>query len=167
MHAVFYITGMRRECEEYLKFLETRFLLLPFENPRLHPSLKDKDGSILARGEEPMLLGIRYGIFGTYEAIFPENEKNKVLTLLRFNKEVHSFSSEVRNGRLKNAFLNAGVKLKIASLRKAMGLEKPEFEEDKSIWIPEYVEKHVRIIPVGIRKDAVHEFPNGVIKEAL
>ena len=85
MHAVFFIMGIREEVDLFLKWASTRQVLYPFENPDLVPNgPKDANGNLLKKGHLPLDVGIRYGLFGTYEATFPEEAKDQVLTMLRF-----------------------------------------------------------------------------------
>lgn len=161
MHAVFYITGVRKHVDEFLHWAETRDLFMSFENPNLNPAVKDNNGNILAKGKQPINMGIRYGLFGTYEAIFSEEEMDKVLTTLRFQETVKEFNHA-------DIITTAKIKLKIAALRKALGLEKiPKFKEDHSIFFPDHLYKFVKIIPIGIRRDKVMQFETGLIHEAL
>lgn len=159
MHAVFYAVGIRSEVDKWLQWVETRWTLLPFDNPELNPEgPKDEKGNLLRSGFLPVNVGIRYGLGGTFEAIFPENDKDKALTLLRFNQPYEG------KGTLSKIKLG----IEHAVIRKAFGLEEiPKFEIDTSLKMPEDIGKHVRIIPLGVRYDDFMVFPNGLAHEAL
>lgn len=162
MHLIFYPVGIRKVVDEWIKWVETRLVPLAFENPKLVPEgPKDKDGNLLAKGFFNTNIGIRYGVFGTYEAVFPENCKDAVLTLFRANDGYKGFTKF-------SSFDNLKVKAKIESLRIALGLEKiPEFQLDKRIALPDGIGNDIRIIVIGVRYDRVHDFPNGLRHEAL
>ncbi len=161
MHAVFYIVGVRVAVDEFLRWAETRTCFMSFENPKMNTEMKDTNGNILSKGKLPVNLGVRYGLFGTYEAIFPEEDMDKVLTLLRFHHQVKGFTDP-------GLMMTAKIKVRIATLRKALNLDKiPDFNINDGLFLPENIGKHIRVIPIGVRRDRVQQMDNGLIHEAL
>ncbi len=163
MHAVFFATGKKEVVDKFLKWLETRMCYVFVKNPKLTPSLKNANGDILKEGWQPLEVGLRYGVFGTYELVFPETSKDAFLSLLDFKKEVMGFNDY-------SQITNQIIKIKIKSLQKLLGLSPiPEFSVDKSILLPEDLKGDgMRIIPIGVRYDRLDlEFPNSLIHEAI
>ena len=151
------MNGKKELVDKFIKYLETRIFLLPFENPNLNPSLKDGNGNILARGAQPIYGVLRYGLFGTWEYIFPQESKDAVLTLLNFQNEV---KAENNPSKLK-------MKARLKAIQLALALDKtPEFKIDHSILMPDGLIDHIRFIPLGVRYDTVGEI-KGVIHEKL
>ena len=131
MHAVFYILGKKNRVETFLKWLETRVFYYKVKNPKLTPLLKDAKGNILVEGMQPVEAGLRYGIFGTWEFIFPKESMHDVLTFLKFNQKVEGFTEHDWISNLK-------VELKIKTMQKVMGLDKiPEFNISKGMLCPD------------------------------
>jgi len=162
MHVVFYAFGIRRHVDEFLKWLETRVVMMPFENPNLNPAgPKDQNGNLLRSGFIPINVGVRYGFFGTYEAIFPESAKDEVLTVLHANQKINSFSNQ-------NFWYNFQANAKVAWMRKALSLKKvPEYKEKNTLFISDEVKKNVTIVVVGVRYDKEATLPNGLKHEGL
>jgi hypothetical protein len=167
MHAVFYLVGIKRCVDEVIQWLETRNFMLPFENPDLNPAgPKNAQGDLLRKGT--MLIGsqLRPGLFGTWEYVFPEPEKDVVLKTLRFNEPVQEFKPDALGGP--SLWSNAKIKVKIAAMRKLLGLEKiPDFDKSREFFMPKEAMVAVRFIPIGVRYDVTHKFSNGLIHEAL
>ena len=116
----------------------------------------------MVEGMQPVEAGLRYGIFGTWEFIFPKESMHDVLTFLKFNQKVEGFTEHDWISNLK-------VELKIKTMQKVMGLDKiPEFNISKGMLCPDDLFEGIRIIPLGVRYDkSDFEFPNGLIHEAV
>ena len=138
MHAHFFLRGIKQDVDLYIKFLETRTMMLPF---------MEKNGKKMV---QPIQGQLRYSIFGTWEYIFPENEKDAVLTTLGFHKPLHPNSKKFK------AAMNF--------LRMAMGLKKPpEFKTDKLMVMPQGL--YVSVIPIGVKYDKIETFNKGTDQE--
>lgn len=164
MHVVFAVSGVRRFVDEFFDWLDCRLYNLPFKNPNLIPSVKDKDGNILKEGHLIITGRVRYGIYGTYEVCIPEEYKDIMLTTLRFH-EKDFFPNITVKGRFKNKLGD----MEIATLRKLIGCEPaPEFKTDQVFPIPDDVMQNIRIIPIGVRYD-IKEWvsPTGLIHERI
>jgi len=159
MHAVFMLYGKKAMVDEFIKWLETRIFYLKFENPNLIPSgPKDATGNLLKEGFQPIDGQLRYGLFGTYEFIFPETSKDEVLATLDFHKEPYqnTFWDKIK------------MKSRLLMLRKALALEPiPEFKTNKTMLLPENIKKFISIIPLGVRYDPVRALPDGLVHEAI
>jgi len=163
MHAVFYLFGKKDIADRIIKWLETREYMLPFENPDMVPTgPKDAKGNLLRKGFMPIDPQLRYGFFGTWEYVFPENEKDRVLSALKFSKEFQGFTKE-------GWFDNAKVKARFKALQKLLGLEPiPEFNNVGNTLIPDPFMEHCRIIPIGVRYDRVAKIhKTGLVHEAI
>ena len=124
MHAYFITRGIKQDVDEFVKWLETRSLRLP---------LKDKDGK-----ESVIPLQASLRPVQLWEFVFPENEKDAVLTTLKFHEKPPADS--------------ISMKLKIAALRKMLGAEKiPEFKTDNRMLMPDF--PWVAITALGVRYD--------------
>lgn len=159
MHAVFMINGRLDDVAKFLKWMDTRMGMMPFKNPKLHPSMKDKNGNILAEGVQPIDMAIRHGLFGTWEMTFPEGHKDEVLTTLRFQHQPGA-------GTKYNQVL---LKAKLLALRKLLSCEPiPEFNTDKEMLLPDGLMENLRIIPIGVRYDEVREVGSfGLVHESI
>ncbi len=164
MHAVFWVSGVRRFVDELFDWLDCRFYPMAFRNPNLLPAAKDASGNILKEGNFLITARVRYGIYGTYEVCFPEEHKDIVLTTLRFH-ERDFFPNNQLKGKIKNKL---GL-MEIATLRKLIGCEPiPEFKTDQSFPLPPDVLQNVRIIPIGVRYDLKEWLsPSGLIHERI
>lgn len=162
MHVIFYAYGIREHVDNFLKWLETRQVFLPFENPKLKPNgPKTEKGELLKSGYIPVNVGVRYGIFGTYEATFPEFAKDEVLTLLRAGDKFYGYT---KNTNWENFKVNA----KIEVFRKLLDLEKvPEFQIKNTLFMPDRINEFVRIVVVGVRHDKIITDPNGLVYEGI
>jgi len=151
------LNGKKELVDKFLKWLETRIFYLPFENPNLSPTFTGTDGKPLLKGFQPIDAGLRYGLFGTWEYVFPKENLNEVLTTLNFHKKV---KAENNKGELK-------MKARLKTIQLALGLEKiPKFNKDKEILLPQDLKEHIRIIPLGVRYDTIGEV-EGVFYERL
>jgi len=139
MHIVFIIRGQRRHVDEILKWLETRCL-----PQKIHM----KSGKTKTIGIDG---GLRYGFFGTYEFVFPEEIKDIVLST--FIKEGAPSMSKPYHKRM-----NTGIHW----LRLAMKLKKiPEFKREKGFFLPEWAVENVHVIPIGVKYDEMGHFDYG------
>ena len=151
------LNGKKELVDKFIHWLETRMFYLPFENPNLSPTMKGADGSILARGIQPLDGSLRYGMFGTWEFVFPKEHMNEVLTTLNFHVPV---SAENYPGKMK-------MMARLKAIRTALALEPiPDFKTDKELLLPEGLKEHIRIVPLGVRYDAVRKVSE-LIHEAL
>ena len=164
MHAVFMISGVRRFVDEFFDWLDCRFYPMAFKNPNLLPAAVDASGNTLKEGSFLITARVRYGVYGTYELCFPEENKDLVLTTLRFH-ERDLFNNNKIKGKIKNKLALA----EIAAFRKLINCEPiPEFDTKNSIPLPPDVLKNVRIIPVGVRYDEKEWLsPSGLIHERI
>lgn len=162
MHAVFMANGKRRLVDELFKWLETKMFFLPFENPKNYEEVKDKDGNVLKEGKIPIEADLRYGLFGSYEFVFPKNHMNEVLTTLQFHKPIET---EMKYEGVKGL----AVKARLLALRQALKCEPiPKFETDKMLFLPEKLMDNIRIFPIGVRYDPIREVgDHGMIHEAI
>lgn len=167
MHAVFQINGKRELVEKYLTFLETRMGHLPFENPNLNVTgPQNKDGDLLRKGVQPITCVLRYGFLGTYEFIFPENNKDAFLTFLDFHKTLSV--NKNTDSKLKIKLDEVKMKARVKAMQLALGCEPiPEFKEDYSIIHEPELKQWIRILPIGVRYDAVTLNSQGILREAL
>jgi hypothetical protein len=137
--------GVKNHVDQVTKFLETRALSMPV----IDTDGKEKTVAVNA-GLQPIQL---------WSYIFPENEKDAVLTGLQFDKPHRDrWSKGVKTQAL------------IKSLRLALGAKPiPEFNTDKGkIFMPLDSLKHVSIIPIGVRYDNLKwDDPNGTIHEGI
>ena len=147
------VIGIKRYVDWFLDWVTTRSVLLPFENPEMDErGPRDKEGKLLRSGLQPIATEVRYGMFGTYEVTFPKEYMDVVLTMLRFNEKVESFTNP-------SWLQTAKIKTRIEILRKALGCKKiPEYKEDGRLYMPQQVYEFIRIIPIGIREDKQHKF---------
>jgi hypothetical protein len=123
MHAIFFAYGHRMWVENFLRELEAQKHWLMMKDK------KGKEYKIITKGS------IRLLPFGAYEYIFPETDKDAVLTSLNFDK-----ADRYKLG-----------KSKFWMLRKLFMCEKiPKFEKTLNYgWIHDFVE----IVPIGVRYD--------------
>jgi len=157
MHAVFMLNGKKELVDKFIMWLETRMFYMPFENPKLMPDMKGPDGSILAKGVQPLEGVLRYGLFGTWEYVFPKEHMNEILTTLDFHIPL---SAENYPGKLK-------MQARLKAIRTALALEPiPDFKKDKMLILPDGLKDHIRIVALGVRYDAVRDVA-GMIHEAL
>lgn len=154
MHAVFWMHGKKEQVDRLIKWLETRIVLLPFKNPDLNPNgFKDKDGNVMKEGLMPIEGVLRYGLFGTWEYIFPEEYKDQILSILKFNTSSYGY-------------LGWKFKARVEAMRIALGCKKiPDFKVDNVLYIPDDVRAFVSIIPIGVRYDK--KIDTGAIHEGL
>ena len=140
MHAYFLTRGIKQDVDLFVKFLETRTLRMPF---------KDKDGK---DGVIPIQGALRP--IQLWEYVFPENEKDVVLSTLRFDEPIVPDTLKMK----------AGVK----SLRMALGAKKiPDFKKTSKMFMPDNL--WVSIVPIGVKYDKLnHTFKaNGLTHEFL
>jgi hypothetical protein len=165
------LNGKKELVDRFIKWLETRTFYLPFKNPDMRPNgPKDKDGKLLKEGFLPVDGGLRYGLFGTWEFVFPENHMNEVLTTLKFDE----LPGRVGEGFLK-ILTTAKRKSKRLAIRKAFELKPiPKFKKDNALLMPEDLRKNINIVPLGVRYDKIRKFEDktlfnetGLIFEAL
>lgn len=140
MHAVFLTRGIKKDVDEFVKFMETRGLRLPYTR-----SDGKTDITVINGNLQPIQL---------WSYVFPEYEKDAVLHGLDF-----------KNNQWNNT---AQLKALTKMLRLGMGLKKcPEYKEDKKIYLPQPSMKNIAIIPIGVRYDGVHVEKDGTTHEAL
>ena len=156
MHAVFWMTGSKENVDYVLNWLTTRTFYLPFKN---------KEGNT-EQLMQPNVAQLRYGVYGTYEYIFPESYMDMVLTALKFD------DCGVKNqGGVRTPIKNILAKAHISTFRKMIGCKKiPKFSKDgnQKILMPILPMEGCRIIPIGIRYDVQDwESSAGQIHERL
>lgn len=140
MHATFAMFGIKHDMDFVLKFLETRTLYLPIKDK------KGKEFKVPIQGQlRPIML---------FDYVFPEAEKDSVLTTLGFHKKPYPQYSSMRPI--------------VAALRTGLRCKPiPKFKTDQMLTMPEEAYKHVSVIPIGVRYDKELTFPNGLTHEAL
>lgn len=133
MHAVFIPYGKRSEVELMLRDMEAQ----------KHKWKITKDGEtkfIYIQGQ------VRHLPFGVMEYVFPREDRDVVLTSLKF----HGYAqSQYKLADVKIAFLSSSP---TEFMRKFLScLPIPDFKTDKNyLWVNE----DVMIIPIGIKEDA-------------
>lgn len=154
MHAVFWTFGKKENVDRYIRWLETRIFPVKFKDPEGKLGFKDKDGNVLKEGIQPFEGVVRYGLFGTWEYIFPEECADEVLNTLYFNAFGYNYYGKLlQKARLKTLQLMLGCK-KI-----------PKFKTDKELILPNNLRDGISIIPIGVRYDRKDGF--GAEVEAL
>ena len=164
MHAVFTLIGREDLCQEYIKWLECKVFLLHVQNPKLSPELKDEKGKILEEGFVPLAPSLRRGVLGTYEYIFPQNEMDLALSMLKFDETFKPFTDVSFLTMIKTA-------VKYKSFKMLLGVEAiPEFNKvvDLRTFMPRELLEKVRVIPLGVRYDyKMITEKSGIIHEAI
>ena len=138
------IRGNIPDVDTFLMYLRTRMVMLPF---------KTKEGKDMT---QPINLRLNYSVFGTYEAVFPENEKDVVLTTLRFHEPLHPNTVKMR--------------WMVKMIRLAIGLKKvPEFSTKMILPMPNEAGQNVHIIPLGVKYDKMSYWfhDTGEVHEAI
>lgn len=146
MHAFFLTRGNKRDVDEFIDFLKTRNLPVPFI---------DKEGK---KGYLPQT-GIVQPV-QMWSFVFPENWKNEVLTALKFDKEnIERWASNKQVSLMRNG------------LRLALGADKiPELQpvaDGKGLYMPVNAMENISIIPIGVKKDVYSWKADGRFYECL
>lgn len=141
MHAIFIPYGKRSELELFYREAEAQKFFWP------RTKGKETVSEIWA-GQIRMLP------FGFVEYIFPQANKDIVLNTLNFDNMGSTYSEKG-----KKPYLDVIGKSKFYAMRKMVDAEPiPEFEKGRRlIWNMPFI----KIIPIGIRTDPVHEDKNG------
>ncbi len=138
MKAVFLMRGWKKNFDDMVKWLETRHFQIPVWK-------NEKD---YKAGKKPFKVGLLPGSLRPiqmFEFVFPENDKDQVLTSLGFDKE--------------KGYLSKKQNLIIGRIRKMMGLKKaPKFKTNLIMPLPSEDMKDVSIIPIGIKEDEFRWF---------
>jgi len=130
MHVVFIPYGIKQAVDHLLMDMQAQ----KFPMPVYSPDGKEK--------KEVWIQGaLRLAPFGIYEYVFPKEQKDVVLTTLRFNEKIPYNIKPVYLKMVKNA----------------LHIKEPgEFKTDQRLmWIMD----NTSIIPLGIREDSVIEEP--------
>lgn len=155
MQLHFWMRGEMWAVEEVKKWLQTRTVLYPF---------KDKNKK---QFYQPINLGLRESILGTYELIFPEECLEIVLTTLK-KKVSHEHYNKQTKGKLK--FILEAIRI-FGGLEKIPKLEDIQEDINKTIRplpMPDDAMSFVNFFLIGIKRDRKNkEMKDGTTREAL
>lgn len=132
MHAFFMTRGIKQDVDLVVKFLETRTFLLPFTDMKTGlEKFQPIQGNL-----QPIQL---------WSYVFPEYERDKVLTSLKFDEENRKrWTSDLK------------MKAAVEGLRLMLGAKKiPSFSKEQRMLMPLAALNNVSIIPIGIKEDGV------------
>jgi hypothetical protein len=141
MHAYFLTRGNIYDVDLFIDYLKTRTMMLPFT--------RDSDG---LKGKLPLSMIVRP--IQLWEVCFPKEEKDTVLTALKFDEGIYPDNYKMHTG--------------IYALRKALQAEPvPKFSKEKTLFMPIKAMENIQIIPIGVREDRELKDPNGTTHEAI
>ena len=139
MHALFATRGKKQCVDQFIGDLMAQKYALPFTDNKGKKMKMYIDGNL-----QPIQL---------WSYVFPEEEKDVVLTTLDFDKPL----------RYENTFKT---RMSLAALNKALGGSKiPKFDTSKKLL---WAKENVSIVPIGVRYDIKDwKDPNGTTHEAI
>ena len=146
MHIDFIAEGIKKDLDEFEKWMETR--VLPLE-------VKDKEGNKIPNQFVQSILRPRRA----YSLVIPRESLDAVLNTLNLNPHI-----ALHDGKGTKVFSKL-----ITPIRKLLRLNKiPKADETKGrIAIPEEVTKNIRLLGLGIRDDIDIQEADGRIHEGL